>query len=443
MSGHQLPGGLPARDFYPWVTRKSSKAEPSRAKGSEASPKDPILPSVESCLEQIKEIKAKVLRERVTRSAGDPTPTRPSQQSTKHEHSRIRASGKDQESRIPGPRATEPIWRREASTPIHAKAAAQPQSLPGAKGGEILRTDKNSYDVLRSADSRAYDPKHAMSTGVLLIRDKKTCRFFVEKRLAGQDQLRKDRAAAEVHALQQIKEAGNPTFINQLFEAFHDGKARYCSLVLEYCDAGTVQDAIKNFSNQRKPPPEDLIWHVLAGIAKAIHFLHTRVNVDAPAQAGLEKWSPLCHLDIKPSNIFLSREGQRGQFARVVLGDFGCVTTGKEIVEGKAERTMQLRGTPGWFPPECILDTRRGWKGVYGMPTDVWQMAGVAHCMCFLMYQPEMAFVDIGRATGSAYSNDLNYTVNDCMARDWSKRPLSGEVVSAVERRMERKGLLF
>ena len=77
----------------------------------------------------------------------------------------------------------------------------------------------------------------------------------------------------------------------------------------------------------------------------------------------------LCHSDIKPENVLLTKEGQ----ARLV--DFG-LTAAQDLDEAESMQiyNMERRGTLPYLPPEGIEEK----KG--GKESDLWAL-GVVHFM--------------------------------------------------------------
>ncbi|KAK3069749.1 hypothetical protein LTR53_011666 [Teratosphaeriaceae sp. CCFEE 6253] len=330
-----------------------------------------------------------------------------------------------------------------AIPPASASAAAGcQQRAPGILHVRVIITPSGTFEVLRSLNPGP-DPG-AVATGVAaglnVVRARDDGRLCVEKILLGDTPERKARARAEFAALNQIRKAGMPSFLN----AFVDVELipSFAHVILEYCDGGDLLGLIKRTQAEMGVIAEPVAWHVLAGISKALLFCHTGVNADKPGPPS-QDWNTICHLDLKPANVFLSHQGGKNGFPHVVLGDFGCATTWKDIQSGAAARTIQLRGTPGWFPPECTTSSRGGWDGRYGIPTDVWQMGGVVQALCQLMKVPEMGPVGEGRACGRKYSMELSAVVGACMMADPMQRPEAGDVALEAKRQLELNGLEF
>jgi hypothetical protein len=93
----------------------------------------------------------------------------------------------------------------------------------------------------------------------------------------------------EVQALQKLH---HPNIIRLLGSVYHPHPLTFC-LVLEYCDAGDLQDALLRVT------PRNFFFHVSTSIVKGMAYLHNR---------------SIIHRDIKPSNVLLSGSIASGVF---------------------------------------------------------------------------------------------------------------------------------
>ncbi|WP_342590852.1 serine/threonine-protein kinase [Olsenella profusa] len=130
--------------------------------------------------------------------------------------------------------------------------------------------------------------------------------------------------------------------------AVHDFEAQgaYAYLVMEYVDGLNLAELLARVEGGRLTPDE--CAHVLASLAKALSFAHENRAL---------------HLDIKPSNIMIDRQGT------VKLADFGMSTLASAAGYGGARG-----GTVGYMPPEQIesmlVDER---ADVFSLAVVVWQ----------------------------------------------------------------------
>ncbi|KAK5136793.1 hypothetical protein LTR08_002089 [Meristemomyces frigidus] len=316
-------------------------------------------------------------------------------------------------------------------------------SVPAVPQPKLLLTEKAVYEVLQSVDPRAQDRTDTgMSDGVNLIRNAARGTLYVEKRIKVVRESRRQRALAEIAVLTQVRDAGGSYATNTLVESFWDRASSYCHIILEYCNQGALDGTIDRYVEARHQVPEDFCWHVLTGLTKALCFIHSGLDLELANAKPRPGWNTICHLDIKPGNIFLTSTGQTGGYPRVVLGDFGCAVTWNDIRSGKESREILYQGTEEWMPPE-LEPNDHGIVGKYGMPTDVWQMGGVIQVVCRLMDVPDQESVGRNRPCGRAYSKDLNNMVCSVMHKEYAKRPRAIDMVGELKRLMRTRRLVF
>lgn len=304
-------------------------------------------------------------------------------------------------------------------------------------------TNNHQYRVIQSLDPRPQVAgENCMSAGIFLIQEVSSGKLAVQKRLRMTSSGRQERVHAEVNALKQLQAAGGSRHLNGIIEAFWDRASPTISIILVYCDAGTIDDLIRRYHPQKKTVTEEFVWHVAAGMAKGLHFMHSGIDADDERrQHSSNEWNTICHLDIKPGNVFLSTTGQR--FPRVLVGDFGCAVTKYDILSRKADRMVQHNGTVGWFPPEVHRDQDGNWRGPYGKSTDIWQLGGVIQSMCKLFHEPKQSLVNAGTPCGRGFSEALNMMVKDCMREDLDNRIQTATLVDKVRHQMRARGLKF
>lgn len=347
----------------------------------------------------------------------------------------------------PPPRPSPRRLLPPTQTPVRAaqQQHARPQvpgSDPREKPRRHLRTDRAAYEILRPYDPRALDGRElATNSGVNLLNDPSKKQLFVEKRLRCDTKDNTRKARNEIRALIQIREYGAPRNIIVLTEHFYHTTEPIVSLVMEHCDASTLEERICTIIRAGRSAmfDEEFIWHTFAGLSKALLFLHTGQDADVPYKPEPENWNTIAHLDIKPGNIFYSTRGQITKYPRMVLGDFGGAVDWHSISTGAAKREDQEQGTPGWFAPE----NRRPdgtIKGRYGMPTDIWQMGAVAHVMARKIAIPDLELVAQGRAIGSAFSAALQTAAAACLAFEPAERPVATEIALLLRRTFEGVG---
>jgi len=136
----------------------------------------------------------------------------------------------------------------------------------------------------------------------------------------------------EVHAHAVL---GKHQHIVQYFSAWAEQK--HMIIQNEYCNGGTLRNVITKHREEGTKPTEDVLTQVLIQVSKGMRYMHS-LN--------------LVHLDIKPSNIFISRrevtddEDRAGTCYKI--GDLGMVTS---ISEPRVEE-----GDSRYMPRELLDD---------------------------------------------------------------------------------------
>lgn len=120
------------------------------------------------------------------------------------------------------------------------------------------------------------------------------------------------------------------------------------SIVLEYMDAGSLQDLINSGIRMDEAVVANIGYRVLKGL----NFLHQR---------------NILHRDIKPSNLLINRDGH------VKISDFGIARQ----LEGTDAMSQTYLGTLMYMAPERIHTSS------YGKPADIWAV-GLSLLACRL-----------------------------------------------------------
>ncbi|EME49374.1 hypothetical protein DOTSEDRAFT_19831 [Dothistroma septosporum NZE10] len=303
-----------------------------------------------------------------------------------------------------------------------------------------LVNDQADYEVVKPLRSTTKSRSHEV---LYLIEDCDSEELFVQKRLNMTTAASRGRATSERNALWQIMARANASaHVVQRVEAFYDGHDALSYLFLAYCDNGNIEDFIHRYHVAHKSLPEDFAWHVLASLASALCTCHYGINHVAVMDSAPSNWRMLCHLEAKPSNVWLTTQQKVGFFPRVVLIGFDFVSTKDDIATRKAHDSVARFGNWQWMPPEGRL--RRddfGQKDLQlGSATDVWQVGGVIQAMCRLDTVPRMEEVDADQPVcGKDFSSALNNLVACCMQRDWRHRPSAMGLAKEVQREMYRR----
>jgi len=109
--------------------------------------------------------------------------------------------------------------------------------------------------------------------------------------------------------LKVLHECNSPNVIGSYGAFLHEGSVK---ILLEYMDAGTLQDIVKKIG----PINEVILGAMAHQVVKGLEYLH--------------KVKKIIHRDIKPSNILLSKTGS------VKIADFGISSCFENSLEGKS-----------------------------------------------------------------------------------------------------------
>jgi len=138
----------------------------------------------------------------------------------------------------------------------------------------------------------------------------------------------------------------------QLFELICPEGGDWLFYVMEYCEGGDLGYHLKQRNG--KGLPEDKCLHIMSNIFKGLLWLH---NKDA------------VHLDLKPPNIFLLKDGT------TKIGDYG------ELKLNYLITTITTIGTPPYWAPEMVSSKKED-KKKRGPKSDIYS-AGVILCQLF------------------------------------------------------------
>ena len=179
------------------------------------------------------------------------------------------------------------------------------------------------------------------------------------------------------------------------------------ALVLEFCDGGSLQQAI---ANAPRPAPQ-ILYQWALDIANALQYLHFRL---------------IAHRDIKPGNVLLCSNGDRAK-----LGDFG-------IARALATRNEHTRaaGTPGYIAPELLRQ-----QTVYGPAVDIYSYS-ILLCELF-SWAPAFTGLSVEQVIGLTLSGqrprlpfDFPVQLAPMVGRGWSvqaiQRPRAGDFIDVI-----------
>ncbi|XP_014559763.1 hypothetical protein COCVIDRAFT_90781 [Bipolaris victoriae FI3] len=207
---------------------------------------------------------------------------------------------------------------------------------------------------------------------------------------------------------------------------------------MQHCELGSLDTLILRFNaHNSRLHDEGFVFRVFWHLSLALCYLSTGADYAATrdgafrGKAAVKKqgWDSMLHGDIKPGNVFLTRDGSayRGADAHstlypcVVLGDFGCVRAPPD----SCSRYPRLlgRGDPRFEAPE-----REG-----SVWSDVYSVGLVLHCLARMAQVPDEVLVR-DRPLGRRYTGcrHLVQMVRKCLARTPEERPSPLELPKLV-----------
>ena len=257
-----------------------------------------------------------------------------------------------------------------------------------------------------------------MSESINVVSSRTTGKLYVSKRVSNSG-IHRPEARAELAALLRFGRAS--PHLNGMREHVFSPDGRSLTLVLEYCDRGTLSNELDRRLQGGGGFAEVELWHVFDGVAKGLAYMHDGV-LDATHReaAPVRGWERSWHLDMKLDNIFLSSPSPGARFPRVVIGDFGCVITAREAEAGRQVEN----GAEAWGPAEQW--ERFGWE------TDVWAMGAVVHCLGMGSKVPDRRRLEGMEPVGRGGGRRMNASVRECCGRDWRGPPTARMVVRAI-----------
>lgn len=265
-----------------------------------------------------------------------------------------------------------------------------------------------------------------MSLAINIVEHRSTGKQYIEKQIANHIRGDSSRLEAEIATLRQISIYGGKYNLNAMLQYAPGPRATH--LILEYCSGGNLQDKTDELRARNSRHPESFVWHVLLSCSNALDFLHRGPYNMFGRQDPI--WDTICHLDIKPENIYLQEIGER--HPRVVLGDFGCAVASSDIARGRADLSLAPAFTPGWEAPEMFEANQ------FGTKTDSWQLGCVVQATCLLSGAPNARALRSGSPCGEWYSRELNSFVTHITATDLKQRQNAEDIMDIAQRNLNR-----
>mmetsp|Transcript_66990 Transcript_66990/g.98006 ORF Transcript_66990/g.98006 Transcript_66990/m.98006 type:complete len:229 (+) Transcript_66990:3-689(+) len=195
-----------------------------------------------------------------------------------------------------------------------------------------------------------------------------------------------------------------------MFDVLYEKEDDRLYIVLEYCDAGSLDNMIRRCG----PTPEPILSVIMRQIFLGLSFLFN---------AGIQ------HRDIKPANILLKREGH------VKISDFG---SSKED-----EISLTFCGTTRYMAPERLNGDEYGW------PADLWA-TGISMLEASLGHHPYLSFGEDSSFIAmleysqrespklrEGCSEEAQEFVDLCLAKDPRQRPSPAALLPGGEADLE------
>ncbi|CAI6329279.1 unnamed protein product [Periconia digitata] len=305
---------------------------------------------------------------------------------------------------------------------------------------KAYKMEYHSLDVVREIQ----ESDGCNNEGILLVRDNTRQRLLIEKRFKLYD-VWNGPAQKEIEILKQLRGHPNITSIEGWY--LQDGSVEETkgSVWLDYCNQGTLSNAIDFLNEQDREFSEFEIWHVFAQLAEAVRFCQQGPIVDVFSST-LATWNPIYHLDISPSNVFLTVDhGCETMLPRVLLGDFGCSAThfsqlqNGAILAADSSAEVDKPFLCMWQNAEFAAPE----SPYFSLKSDIYQLGLVIYCMLAMRTWGMDADFDANLRKADQYSEELRGLVGACLEQDPAQRlnitQLMGRIASGLQAEQRRR----
>lgn len=282
------------------------------------------------------------------------------------------------------------------------------------------------FQIIRKLNQRG--DGGLQNNGIYLARHVASNKVYIEKRLVASGF-----AKREIQAMLLCLQ--HPHIVS-IF-AFDQRSPSSISIYMQHCELGSLDALIMRYNRRSaRLQDEGFLFRVFWHLALAVCYLWTGHDYtdtrqrafqgkSAPQRPG---WAPLLHRDIKPGNVFMTRDTSTASLSAdshtvypcIVLGDFGCVVSTTDRFSRHADQLGH--GDPRFEPPERAIT----------MQSDVFCVGVVLHCLARMAQFPDdiQPYLSLGRQyTGSMH---LAHLARECLATRPHQRPSPLELPKKV-----------
>ena len=205
-----------------------------------------------------------------------------------------------------------------------------------------------------------------------------------------------------------LYQLSHPNII-KFHQFFFDNSKAY--LIMQYADGGDLNKKIneKIRNNENFEETQILCW--FSELCSAIKCCHD---------------NNIMHRDIKPKNIFLTKNNQ------IKLGDFGVA----KLLNPKNIITDTFMGTLDYMPPEALE------RKPYTFSFDIWSLGIVLYELCFLHVPTELEFDENGSLSfieNENFSKKVYDLIKTILKKNPNERPVIDKLIRICNSISERK----